>query len=398
MKYENNYPCLFIHGLAGYGDQDFLDKFLSYWGPGSRNLMKHLRKQGIECYNPTLGPFDGAWDRCCELYAYIYGGTVDYGKVHSRKHHHKRYGRTYAHGVLEDLGKTEAHKKVNLFGHSFGAPTVKQFIHLLINGSEEERAATPEEELNPLFKGGQGDIIHTVTTLSGVNNGTALANFFGPKSRSVIVGTLFMFNSLLKDTQFPKLWDFHFQKWGVMDLPENIHTHKLSNPLEGLKGSKIYCLNKIDNIAYEMRVDYVQDVINPSQTMSEKIYYFCQRACNSYETFDGYQLPHLKGNPVCTLPGYITGWFHPNNLKKYGVDKSWLPNDGFVNVKGQGAPYGCPYEDGEIGKTDFKPGIWYNLPVIKGDHLVWNGMSGKKRDHFERYDKMIHLFRTLPDA
>ena len=397
-NYKNNYPCIFLHGFAGFGEKDDLNKIIPYWGFGFKNLLRHLRKQGIECYNPSLGPFDGAWDRSCELYAYLFGGTVDYGKVHSREHHHERYGRTYEHGVLEDLGKTEEHKKINLFGHSFGGPTVKQFVELMKNGSEIERANTDESELNPLFKGGKENLIHTVTTLSGVNNGTALANHFGKFETRILIDLLFMINAMLSETKFPKLWDFHLQKWGAMDFPENIKTNKLTNPLKGIAPAKLYNSNKIDNIAYEMHVDLVQDEINPSQEQSDKIYYFCQRAYYSYEANEKLHLPYLGGNIVCFFPAFITGREIPKKLSKYGVDKSWLKNDGFVNTAAQGGPFDKPQEDGEIGKTDFKPGIWYNMPIVKGDHLSWNGMSGKRKEYFKKYDDMIDLYRSLPDA
>ncbi|MBR0364821.1 MAG: lipase, partial [Clostridia bacterium] len=184
MEFKNNYPCVFIHGLMGYGEQDFMDVVFPNFGLFNHTFFKHLKARGIETYNPSLGPMNSAWDRACILWAYLFGGRVDYGKAHSEKYGHARYGKEYP-GVLKDLGQTEAHKKMNLIGHSFGGPTVKTVAWLFAFGSEEERADTPAEELSPLFAGGHGNLLHTVTTLSGVNNGTALASFFGNKGMSV---------------------------------------------------------------------------------------------------------------------------------------------------------------------------------------------------------------------
>ena len=46
----------------------------------------------------------------------------------------------------------------------------------MANGCQEEVECTPANELSPLFVGGKGNLIHTVTTLSGVNNGTTFAS------------------------------------------------------------------------------------------------------------------------------------------------------------------------------------------------------------------------------
>lgn len=173
MDYKNNYPCVFVHGLMGYGEQDFMDVVFPNWGLFNHTFFKHLKEEGIETYHPSLGPINSAWDRVCILWAYLFGGRVDYGKVHSEKYGHARYGKEYP-GVLKDLGQTEAHKKMNLIGHSFGGPTVKTAASLFAFGSEEERNGTPAEELSPLFAGGHGDLLHTVTTLSGVNNARIL--------------------------------------------------------------------------------------------------------------------------------------------------------------------------------------------------------------------------------
>ena len=102
------YPNIFIHGLYGWGSDDGIDSTLPYWGSGENNVIEFLRAHGYECYYPSLGPFNSAWDRACILWAYLFGGQVDYGKVHSKKHGHARWGKVYP-GVLKDLGTTEEH-------------------------------------------------------------------------------------------------------------------------------------------------------------------------------------------------------------------------------------------------------------------------------------------------
>lgn len=46
---------------------------------------------------------------------------------------------------------------------------------LLAYGSEEEQAATSPDDISPLFTGGKGNYINSVTTLCAPHNGTTLA-------------------------------------------------------------------------------------------------------------------------------------------------------------------------------------------------------------------------------
>ena len=386
MTYYNDYPNVFIHGLYGWGEGDKLDSsaILPYWGRGDKNLMTHLQRLGYEVYYPSLGPFNSAWDRACILWAYLFGGTVDYGKVHSEKFHHARYGATFEHGVLEDLGKTEKHKKMNLFGHSFGGATVKEVVNLFTQGSEEERQGTPADELSPLFLGGHDHLLHCVTTLSGVNNGTTAGTLTAKSGITIaaVFGIMFM-NSVEQKTLLKKYYDFDLKQWG--DSP-------LGSALK-------YAMNTgEDNIGGELRVEVVQEKINPRQVISPHAYYFAQRAYKTHGDLLGKQIPSLM-SPMCFYPAMLLGQYRPHSLKKYGVrdDKNWLRNDGYVNLVGCSAPLNQPHQEADW-HTDFKPGMWYNMPPVFEDHLFWNGMSGSRKDFIWIYEQMLETYRTLPDG
>lgn len=62
---------------------------------GFSSLRDILNDAGYEVYTPSIGPVASNWDRACELYAYLVGGTVDYGAYHSATNGHARYGRTF---------------------------------------------------------------------------------------------------------------------------------------------------------------------------------------------------------------------------------------------------------------------------------------------------------------
>ena len=134
-----NYPCIFVHGILGYGDQDKLNSVTPYWGMQYKeDLMKSLSARGYNCHAASVGSLSSAWDRACELYAQLAGTVVDYGAAHSAEHHHERYGRSFVGKALIDtFGKTDKNGniiKINLFGHSFGGATTRLFTYILANG------------------------------------------------------------------------------------------------------------------------------------------------------------------------------------------------------------------------------------------------------------------------
>ncbi|MEE1353534.1 MAG: hypothetical protein U0K37_06990 [Acutalibacteraceae bacterium] len=394
-EYLNNYPNVFLHGFTGWGETDGMYKLMHYWGLGSKDLMQRLKNKGIECYSPAQGPYDSLWDRSCKLWAYLFGGTVDFGKVHSEKYGHARYGKTYEHGVLEDLGKTDAHKKINLYGHSFGGPTVKFFADLCVQGSAEEREGTDPADLSPLFEGGHGNLIHTVTTLAGVNNGTTLATM-QQKAFPVLDPILFGGTGLLGNSHFMKFLDFGNQQFGFNAYSEDIKVGKPVNPVKLFKGTKDITEHPMDNSTYEMTIEYCKK-INEQQVTDPHIYYFAQRTSNSIALPNGKHLAWPSPNLFCTIPGMFVGQILPKETHGYEIDETWYPNDGYVNVPGQSAPFNAPHEDGHWG-DDFKPGIWYNMPVVKHDHVFWNGYSGSRKEYYETWDRIIATNRSLPDA
>ena len=116
----NHYPIVLVHDLFGWGGTEVLG--LNYWG-GFSSLRDILNNAGYKVYTPSIGPVASNWDRACELYAYLVGGTVDYGAYHSATNGHARYGRTFP-GVLPELNNPDSELKVHLVGHSMGGETI----------------------------------------------------------------------------------------------------------------------------------------------------------------------------------------------------------------------------------------------------------------------------------
>ena len=393
----NHYPSIFIHGFEGYGCYDKTDYVMHYWGMFRGDLMKHLRDQGYEVYNPPVGPFHSGWDRSCELYAILKGGTVDYGKVHSEKYGHARYGRTYP-GILKDWGEEGPHKKINILGHSFGGPTVLAFSELLYNGSEEERAGTPADELSPLFEGGH-DWLHTATTMSGVNNGTTVATILGNKPADFLTDVILGIVTAVANTNFSKWYDPHLDIWGVMDEPAKLSNREFRNPLPYMKGVKRYAANRVDNILHEMMVPVCFEINGMRKGITgSNAYYFCRRGNRTHYS-NGMQLPNKNMCLLMMAASSIVNINRSKTLKKnYGFDKTWLPSDGLVNVPGQSAPLNQPSIDATSEDMDFKPGIWYNMPVEDKDHMSWMGYRERIQPYYDYFDNLMETFASLPDG
>lgn len=389
----NKYPTIFVHGFIGWGEEDGLTSKLGvdYFGL-KHGLQAYLRQQGFEVYTPAVGPFNSLWDRCCVLYAQLYGGRVDYGKVHSERYGHERYGRTYP-GILKDLGTPGDHEKINLVGHSFGGPTVRMFDYLMAYGSEEERQGTPEEELSGLFKGGKGDCIHTVSTLSGVNNGTTYASFHGVLVNKFLCYYVLYFVTLLGNSWVGKYYDPHMEQWGVMKNPENVKIRRFRLPTyEWLKMHR-FAQNRFDNSAFELGL-YTMADINKDIHAHEGTYYFAHRACRSHKSLFGLQTPDKEMSLFCLDAGYVTSHIITPKMRRFGITREWLPTDGYVNTIGTAAPL---TEEATEWKPGMKvtPGHWYNMPIEKKDHVSWNGLKEKREDVFSYYHDLLTKFRNL---
>ena len=393
MHMNTSYPKIFIHGLGGWGESDGIETRLHYhyWGfdKKERDLPAHLRAQGVEAYFPSLGPFTSAWDRACELWAYLFGGTVDFGKEHSSRYGHKRYGRFYP-GVLKDLGRKGAHEKIDLIGHSFGGLTAIVFANLLYNGSEEERACTPAEALSPLFAGGH-DFVHCLATLSGTNNGTTFADFFGEKGMKLLSGTVYTVNALAAPTSLMDLLDFHTDQWNIMG-ESDYYKHSLLAIRKRMHGVKRLVNNHLDNVGYELQAEYAAE-INQSLKVCPDTYYFAWRACRTHDDGKGRQVPNRDMRRILKLWSTVIGRYRPEKLKKLGFDDTWLPSDGIVNVKCLGAPFNLESREYAPGEPAV-PGVWYHMPVEDKHHMSWVGIGEECAAFYAFFDRLMALLNN----
>lgn len=359
---KKDYTFVFVHGLCGWGSDDGANKFFPYWGMMTGNLFTELERKGYNCVAAGVGTVSSAWDRACELYAQLAGGTVDYGAAHSAEHNHARYGRTYNQPIIDQW---DSEHKINLVGHSFGGVTIRLLVQLLAEGSEEECAVTPENELSPLFKGGQTDKVYSVTTLAAPHNGTSFFEATGGFSNA-LAKIFCSLAALSGSTQLNKLFDPMLDQFGLSYLPGSSSGVKYDI-------SKLSAfINSKDNAFYDLTIDGAAE-INKTIRTQPGVYYFSYAGTKTSKSrWTGNYVPNWGINALMFPYAYAIGKYTGVTAGGRVIDEKWLENDGLVNTISARAPFDEPsrvYYSGEKVQS----GIWYIMPTQNMDHLEFSG-------------------------
>ena len=389
----NKYPYVYVHGLFGWGEDEGIDDTLPYWGSASCSLMDELNKLHYESYAASVGPMSSNWDRVCELYAQITGTRVDYGKAHSEKFNHSRYGRTYTKPMIEGWGEPDADgniKKINLVGHSFGGATVRTLTALLAYGSEEEQAATSPDDISPLFTGGKGNYINSVTTLCAPHNGTTLAYIIdGMNMAELGKAACYAYAGLIGRSKLNGYVDFHLEQFGLTPIPGDGST-----PEEAFIKAFMTIMTHTDTAADDMYPERAEE-INKFSKPVDGVYYFSYSYQTTRKTLAGTQVPKIKTLVVLRPSATLLGAYSKNLFSDYKIDASWLPNDGLVNVVSARYPFTDEHEDYTPG-MELETAKWYVMPTREGDHGTVIGMQCTKRQTLSFYYGLTDLIESLP--
>ncbi len=388
------YSYVLVHGLGGWGEGDGINDSAKYWGATTGDLKTYLTEQGYTVHTPSVGPVSSAWDRACELYAQLTGTQVDYGKEHSEKHGHERFGETFETPLVENWGEKingGQRVKINLVGHSFGGATVRLLTSLLEYGSEAEMEATGDET-SPLFEGGKGDWVFSVTALCAPHNGSSLTEIIND------AGSILGFGDT---TNF--LAKLVFGVAGISDPVSGIYDFKLDHFGIGAVDGDISDVSSVissftkagkDHAAYDLSPDGAAELNKTIRTV-EDVYYFSY----AYSTTKEGSL--LKGQvpesgtfallyPVALAMGSYKGTTDGGIV----IDETWQENDGLVNVVSAKYPLGEEFMDFPTEEDEkFDKGIWYVAPVKRGHHGTVIGLGTSTdatqsffTEHFELVD------------
>ena len=368
MDFKSNYPYVFVNGLFGYGPDSKLDQYLPYFGSSKGSIINYFEENGLEAYEASVGPLSSAWDRACELYAELTGTTVDYGKAHSERTGHERFGRTYLHPLVEGLGKPMPNggiKKINLIGHSFGGTTARMLACLLDKGCEAERQATPEAELSPLFKGGLADMIFSITTCASPHNGMTLFDSLGEFGEK-FERFSFRAANTLANTPISKLYDFKLDQFGLTTDPF-LKTKASVDPAKAEKMQE----NK-DTAYYDLSVKGAKEV-NKYLYCVPSIYYFSYAAKKTKKclTSENQKARRNSWLPYKITSSYI-GCYDIDKNRDIYLDSRWFENDGVVNTYSSIAPFNEPATDFNM-VTNIRTGIWYKMGTLDMAHTEFCG-------------------------
>lgn len=359
---RNDYEYIFVHGLSGWGSYDKAYKYFPYWGTSHGDLMEYLRGEGFSCHAASVDPVGSAWDRACELYAQLTGSVVDYGKEHSERCGHKRFGTDYSKNPL--IADWSAGKKIVLLGHSFGGATIRMFSEILANGSAAEQAATSPEDLSDYFRGGQGDCIHALITLAAPTNGTTAYDLFSDENfdpESVSVPR--------SDQWLAKLFELRDQ---------------------GSPDSRV----ETDYADYDMHIDNAQELNKHISTLPNT-YYFAVPCSATRNAEDGTQRPvRFKMEGMFRRTSALMGAYTGVTDGGFVLDETWQENDGLVNTVSAGAPIGAP--TAEYPAENYITGAWYVMPIYYGDHMSIQGGMTKRNEVRPYYLDLLNLIDSLP--
>lgn len=357
-QFKTNYDYVFVHGLGGWGQYDLPNYFVPYWGMFGGNLMTYLNTKGFKCHAASVSPTASSWDRACELYAQLTGSVVDYGKEHSERCNHARFGADYTNRPLVD--DFSAENKINLLGHSFGGATVLYFISLMNDGSAEEKSITPEDDLSPLFKGGKGDWINSVVTLSAPLCGTSCY--------------------IVRD---------EINADPNATLEEKIVVKVLTEGTAAPKDGRI----PEDSAEYDMYIDNAIELCKKFKSL-DNIYYFSIPCEITTQQEDKTWTPNEKEIEILfRAASKRMGKYTGSTPNGFVVDESWQQNDGLVNTISARAPYGEKQVD--FDENNIQQGVWNVMPVHHGDHMSLQGELLKTRNVRELYVNLLSMINGI---
>lgn len=393
---SKQHPYVFVHGMMGWGEDKKFYKVIPYWGMVTGNYPRRMREKGYEVYTPTVSPLGSAWDRACELYANLTGTTVDYGVAHSKEKGHNRFGETFPEAMLPDW---TPERSIHLLGHSFGGPTMRMFVELLRNGSPEERAATPAGQLSPLFEGGHGDLVKSITTISGPFDGITFPHALPKTVDYGLTYGIPMVASIIGNVGSGRVYDFQMSQWGITAVKDGV---RFARNMLNMKAIRNFVKAK-DNVFADIHIPQAAE-INKKLSVPAEQYLFSVTGNGTKTGKSGNQVKA----PIMIFAfapfAYSLGKFPDQTIAGVKITEGWRMNDGIVPVESGRHPTTEPWcEWVDVKDKPIQKGIWHALPTVPGDHGTVIGGSisfiGKQRGQrfLDSYDFWMDYLDKLPD-
>lgn len=400
---SNHYPIVLVHGLFGWGGREIAG--LNYWG-GTSSLRDILNSAGYEVYTPSIGPVASNWDRACELYAYLVGGTVDYGQYHSAQNGHARYGRTFP-GVLPELNDADSALKIHLVGHSMGGETIRMLAQLLENGDPDEVNATTDGSISPLFTGECRHWIESITTLCTPHDGSQYDTKVYRSMEPLVhqfVGILSAATGMNINEQNFGL-DFKLDQWGLTRQANEDYASYFTRVMN----SSIWEEHVNDLSIYDLDVDGAA-VLNGYAKAQDDIYYFSVACSDTYRSpvYPYNYLPYADINPMMVKSATYMGSHVNYAVGHVQVTPEWWENDGIVSVRSAIAPhenstdkfninYGTASDGTMVFQAGTQKGVWnYIEKIDRTDHINMVGQLQNKAMLQTKFFELAKMLESIP--
>jgi pimeloyl-ACP methyl ester carboxylesterase len=247
-------PVVLIGGMYSWPhDKSPLGGLLGAYFPASAQEWKG------KVIEVTIGAVSSDYDRACEAYYQLVGGRVDYGKHHSTKMQHARYGEDYTgKAVFPDWGE---HKPVHLIGHSLGGTTAGTLYQLIASdhfgiGSNYKWVKSIVTIASPL-RGSSLNYMFGFNALQGTQD--ELKWHSGGRLMSSLSGLGSKITHMLPITK-TLLFDFRHPQWDNCDRNGLVDVLTLSHPF----------LATHDNSAYDVTILH-RKRLNEALTHMDKV-------------------------------------------------------------------------------------------------------------------------------
>ncbi|KAA2238502.1 lipase [Chitinophaga agrisoli] len=378
-------PIIMVHGLGGIGPDDMLGLY-HYWG-GIDDIPKYLTANGYPAFAAKVGPVSSNYDRAVELYYYIKGGYVDYGKFHSAKYGHAQKKAKYYPGIYPQW---DAQHPVHLLGHSMGGITVRKLVTLLEKGDALEQQDPAHAGL---FNGDKTGWVKSVTSISTPHNGATLSYIllsgYIPFVRQFITAAAALAGGF---SGVDNIYDFSLEQWGLERQPGESF------------GS--YANRVAANSALATTEDYSGHDVTPEALLdpakkdpdSKSVYYFSFTTKASMRgLLTGWEYPRLDMFPILMPVAYPTpilmgiGNYTRKQPGKIIIDSKWWPNDGAANTYGMSGPEGSIIREYNAARA-LEKGVWNHMGVYNGyDHfdIIGIGYLPSVRPFYSNIAKLL---------